>query len=176
MNSRRALLGIGVLGFVVALDRLLAARRGTAAPAPIHSLVVVDAPPDAVWAAVGDVEGQPRWMHDLKAVRLATPGPVGVGTEAEGTVRILGLAVIDPITITEYEPPARFAIAHRGAFRGTGRITLQPGADGTTTIVRWEETLVPPLLPEVGALALRPVLREVFQADLHRLRALVEAG
>ena len=49
-------------------------------------------------------------------------------------------------------------------------------ADGSTTIVRWDETLVPPLLPELGALALAPILRAVFQADLHRLGRLVETG
>ena len=48
--------------------------------------------------------------------------------------------------------------------------------DGTTTIVRWEETLVPPLLPDLGALLQAPVLRAIFQADLHHLKALVEHG
>ena len=54
--------------------------------------------------------------------------------------------------------------------------TLEPGADGTTTIVRWEERLEPPVLPDLGALLQAPILRAVFQADLERMKRLVETG
>jgi len=80
------------------------------------------------------------------------------------------------VEVTAFEPPTRFAIRHEGLFTGGGLITLEPGADGTTTIVRWDETLVPPLLPELGALLQAPILRSIFQADLHRLKRLVETG
>jgi hypothetical protein len=115
-------------------------------------------------------------MHEMKEVRLLTPGPVRVGTRGEATVRIFGIGVTDPVEVTELEPPTRFAIRHEGLFTGGGVITLEPGADGTTTIVRWDETLVPPFLPELGALLQAPVLRGIFQADLHRLKQLVETG
>ena len=55
-----------------------------------------------------------------------------------------------------------------GSFKGHGLITLEAGADGTTTIVRWDEVLIPPLLPHLGALALTPTLGAIFQADLVR--------
>ena len=42
--------------------------------------------------------------------------------------------------------------------------------------MRWEETLVPPLLPALGAVVQAPVLRSIFQADLQRLKRLVETG
>jgi len=174
----RALLRLAILGAIAAwlLDRWLADRRGSALPEPIRSLVVIEAPIDRVWDVIADVEGQPGWMHDLRSVRIETPGPVRAGTRAVGRVRILGIAVEDPVEITEFEPPTRFAIAHEGLFSGAGLITLEPGADGTTTIVRWEELLVPPILPDLWGLVLRPVLADVFQRDLERLRALVEAG
>jgi hypothetical protein len=101
---------------------------------------------------------------------------VGVGTRGEATVRILGIGVSDPVEITEFERPTRFAIRHEGLFTGGGVITLDAGADGTTTIVRWTETLVPPLLPEIGALVQAPVLQAIFQDDLHRFKRLVETG
>lgn len=129
-----------------------------------------------MWGLLADIERQPEWMHDLKSVRLLTPPPVGVGTRAIGTVRILGISVSDPVEIVEFEPPRRFAIAHEGLFTGHGLITLEPGADGTTTIVRWEESLLAPVLPNLAALLQYPVFRQVFQADLHRLARLVEAA
>lgn len=158
------------------IDRLLAARRGADAPRPMRMMTVIDAPIERTWAAVADIPLQTAWMREMTAIRLLTPGPVRVGTRGEATVRILGISVTDPVEVTELEPPTRYAIRHDGLFTGHGLITLEPGADGTTTIVRWDETLVPPLLPEVGALLQAPILRGIFQADLHRLKQLVETG
>jgi uncharacterized protein YndB with AHSA1/START domain len=163
-----------VTALAIAVDRLLGARSASVAERPIETFVVVDAPIQRVWSEIADVEGQPRWMRDLKRVRLLTPGPIGVGTRADGTVGIVGIRVHDPVTITRFEPPTAFAISHDGAFGGRGLLTLEPGADGSSTIVRWQESLIPPMLPRLGARVLRPLLREVFQADLHRLRALLE--
>lgn len=177
---RRLLRGLVLLSpFAVSgawlADRWLGDRRAGAPPEPIRTFVVVDAPIEATWSVLADVERQPEWMHDLKAVRLLTEGPARVGTRAIGTVRILGITVEDPVEIVEFEPPHRFAIRHEGLFTGGGILTLEPGADGTTTIVRWEELLLAPLLPHLAAVLQYPVFREVFQADLHRLAGLVEA-
>jgi Polyketide cyclase / dehydrase and lipid transport len=89
---------------------------------------------------------------------------------------VFGIPVSDPVEITEFEPPTRYAIRHEGLFSGGGVITLEPGADGRTTIVRWDEVLRPLLLPDLGAILIEPVLRPIFQADLHRFRRLVETG
>lgn len=158
------------------LDRCLASRRGSRLPQALGMLVVVDAPREETWAVISDIALQPEWMNEMKEVRLTTPGPAHVGTRGEATVRIAGISVTDPVEVTGFEPPVRFAIRHEGLFTGGGLITLQAGAGGTTTIVRWEETLVPPLLPDLGALVLAPILRSVFQADLRRLKRLVETG
>ncbi len=174
----RRLLALALAGIPVAfaLDRWLAARRGAAAPAPIRSLVVVDAPIEQTWSILADIPLQPEWMREMKRVQVITPGPIRAGTRGQATVRIFGVAVTDPVEVVEFEPPARFVIRHEGLFTGGGVITLEPGADGTTTIVRWDETLVPPVLPELGAAVQAPILRSIFQADLHRLKRLVETG
>jgi uncharacterized membrane protein len=174
---RRLLLLAAVIALKAWLwDRLLAARRGGRPAEPLRMLVVVDAPPEETWAVISDIPLQPEWMHEMREVRLTTPRPVHAGTTGEATVRIAGISVTDVVEVTVFEPPTRFAIRHDGLFTGEGLITLEPGAGGSTTIVRWDETLVPPLLPVLGAIALAPVLRSVFQADLHRLKRLVETG
>jgi uncharacterized membrane protein len=157
-------------------DRLLRARAGDDPPAPVDVLIVIDAPIERVWARIADIEAQPRWMTDLKSVRMETPGRHGVGARGVATVRMLGIAVEDPVTIVEFDPPTRYAVRHEGAFSGTGTMTLDAGADRSTTIVRWREALVAPVLPYVAAVATAPVFRYVFQRDLERLRDLVEAG
>lgn len=175
-NRVRALAGLALGGLVAALtlDRVLASRRGADGHAPIRSIVVIDAPIERVWAELADIPGQVRWMREMKSVRLLTPGPVGVGTRGEATVRILGISVTDPVEVTEFDPPRRFAIRHEGLFTGGGVIELRPGADGTTTIVSWDETLIPPFLPDLVLAIQRPVFAAVFQADLHHFRELFE--
>ncbi|MBA3877240.1 MAG: hypothetical protein C0498_09940 [Anaerolinea sp.] len=157
-------------------DRWLRDRAGGGPPAPIRTSVIVDAPIERVWAVVADVERQPEWMHDLREIRLTTPPPVGLGTRGVGRVRVLGIALDDPVEVTAFEPPTRYAIRHEGLVKGGGEIRLAPGADETTTIVTWDETLVPPVLPHLGAFVLGAVFEPIFQRDLERLAALVEAG
>ncbi len=174
----RGLVRLGLVGLVVGwvADQWLERRAAGGPPPPFASLAVIDAPIERVWSELVDIEGQPRWMHEMKAVSVLTPPPVGVGTRGVATVRIFGLAATDPVEVTAFEPPTRFAIRHEGTFTGGGLITLEPGADGTTTIVRWDETLIAPLLPHVWARLATPVLGSIFQADILRLRDLVEAG
>jgi uncharacterized membrane protein len=169
---RLALVGAGIS---YALDRILA-EQSKGPPEPIESMVVIDAPIERVWAMLADIDRQPEWMTEMKSVRVVTPGPVGVGTECEAEVRILGITVTDPVTITAFEPPMLYAISHDGMFKGTGTITLESGADLTTTIVRWQEQLSPPVLSHLGALAMTPALGAIFQADLARFKQLVESG
>ncbi len=176
MIGRLLALALAAAPVAVALDRWLAGRRGARPPEPMRMLVVVDAPIAETWSVVADIPLQVEWMREMKSVRIDTPGPVRPGTLATAVVRIFGIPVPDPVEITEIEPPTRYAIRHVGLFRGHGLITLEAGADGTTTIVRWEETLVPPLLPELGAIVGGPILQAIFQADLHRLKRLVETG
>lgn len=157
-------------------DRALRLRAAAAPPPAIRLIIVIEAPIDRVWAVVSDIEGQPRWMHDMKAVRMITPGPTRVGSRGEATVRMYGVSTTDPVTVTAFDPPTRFGISHEGAFAGGGTFDLEPGADGTTTIVRWAETLVAPALPHLAAIITGPVFQHVFQRDLERLRDLVERG
>ena len=174
----RGFLRLTVLGLIVGFvaDRWLRGRADDMPPPPFSSLVVIDAPIERVWTALADIEAQPLWMHEMKSVRLLTPPPVGVGTRGEATVRIFGMGTTDPVEITEFQPPHRFAIRHEGTFTGGGLITLESGADGSTTIVRWDETLIAPILPYMWALLAVPVMTGIFQADLLRFRDLVESG
>lgn len=170
---RLAILAAGVawLG-----DRVVRQHFGGGSPAPISLLTVIDAPIRDVWHVVSDIEGQPRWMDDMKSVKMTTAGPTRVGSRGEATVRMYGVSTTDPVTVTAFDPPSRFAISHEGIFAGGGTFLLEPGADGTTTIVRWEETLVAPMLPHLGAVVTAPFFHRVFQRDLERLRDLVETG
>ena len=159
-----------------AMDQAIRRRRGDEPPEPYRMLVIIDAPIDEVWAIASDIERQPVWMRDMRHVTMLTDPPVGVGSRGLATVRMLGIEVTDPVTITEWDPPTRFGIRHEGRWSGGGVITLEAAVDGTTTVVRWEETLRSPILPDLADVLQAPVFRAVFQADLVRLKRLVETG
>ena len=176
MLRRLAVLGLVAVPVAFVADRLLAASRGGAAPEPLRMMVVVDAPIETTWEVVADIRLQTEWMAEMKDVVVTTMGASGVGTRGEATVRIAGISVTDPVEVVEFQPPHRYAIRHEGLFKGGGVITLEAGAGNASTVVRWEETLVPPLLPALGALVQAPILRAIFQADLELLKRLVETG
>jgi uncharacterized membrane protein len=159
-----------------AIDRWLSTRRGTPTPEPIRMEVVVDAPIADTWSVLKDIPLQREWMREMIEVNVNTPGPVAVGTKAESIVRIFGIPAPDPVEVVEFEPPTRYAIRHTGWFKGGGVITLEPGAGDTATTVRWEESLLPPVLPNLGAPVMAAALQPVFQADLERFKRLVETG
>lgn len=167
---RLAIVG-GISGWLA--DRWLRDRSAEAAPDPITTRIEIHAPIEDVWAVLADIERQPEWMHDLKSVRLTTPGPAAVGTRGIGRVQVFGIGVEDPVEVTAFEPPSHFAIRHEGLVSGAGDIRLEPGSEGIT-VVTWDEVLVAPMLPHLGAVVLAFVFRPIFQADLERLAAIVE--
>ncbi len=176
MLRRLILLAIAAVPAAFAVDRYLARQRGGRSPAPLRMMVVVDAPIGETWDVIANIPLQIEWMTEMRDIRITTPGPTRVGTRGEATVRIAGISVTDPVEVTEFQPPHRYAIRHEGRFTGGGLITLEAGPDDRVTIVRWEETLIPPILPDLGALVQAPILRSIFQADLARLKRLVETG
>lgn len=180
MIRRLARFVVGGLAGAFLVDRWLGGLRvdeaGRPAPDPIRTRVEVDAPIGETWAALVDLARQPAWMTDLKSVEILTPGPLRVGSRATATVRILGITVADPVEVVELAPPHRYGIRHDGAFKGHGLITLDTIDGGRRTRVEWSETLVPPVLPNLGAVIQAPILERIFRADLERFKALVEAG
>ena len=116
----RFLIRLSIIGSIIGwlIDRYLASNAAGSPAQPILTTIVIRAPIERVWEVLADIEGQPRWMADMKAVRILTPPPIGVGTRAEGDIRIFGIGVLDPITITAFEPPLRFAVRHEGQFSG----------------------------------------------------------
>jgi hypothetical protein len=62
----------------------------------------------------------------------------------------------------------------------TGGSDIRLVADGegdlATTLVTWEETLVPRVLPHLGGLVIAAVFGPIFERDLERLAGLVEVS
>ncbi len=154
-----------------------------AAPAPLHAVVEVDAPPAAVWAVVGDLARMAEFSPELRRARvLGTPGP---------GARVLGInrrgAVVWPTLsrVVRWEPGR--AVAWRTRESGaTWVYELEPSdgptGPGTRTALSARRelprftlatALVGPLIG--GATAHDAELGAGLATTLERIRAVVEA-
>jgi polyketide cyclase/dehydrase/lipid transport protein len=143
---------------------------------PVYVLTNVDIrrPPEAVWPFLVAWEELPRWMEEMREVRLIGAIREGVGVEAEAIVRIGGITTRDRIRVTRWEPPVVLELVHLGWVSGTGYMELSPTEEGSRLF--WREALDPPWGPlgRLGMRCYRPLMRRVFRRDLERLRDLVE--
>jgi uncharacterized protein YndB with AHSA1/START domain len=132
--------------------------------------VVLDAPPEAVWADLEDLAGHVEWMADAVAIRFLTDQRTGVGTTFECDTKVGPLRLTDVMAITEWDPARSMGVRHTGVVTGTGRFTLAE-APGHRTRFRWEEELRFPLWlgGRLGAFMASPVLRWVWSRNLTRL-------
>ena len=90
-------------------------------PDTISREVVIDAPPDRVWAIVTDPRHVARWFSDEAEIDLRPGGAMVLTWQGHGTYRGRVEAV---------DPPRRFA------FRWLRREDNEPG-DGTSTLVEF---------------------------------------
>jgi uncharacterized protein YndB with AHSA1/START domain len=99
-------------------------------PLPISASVDVAAPPDAVWAVVGDVRRMPEWSPELRRLAVLGSGPVRVGTTLLGLNRRRWVAWPTTSKVTRLDP-AR-AVAWRTRESGaTWTYELEPSDGGT---------------------------------------------
>jgi uncharacterized protein YndB with AHSA1/START domain len=148
-----------------------------ARPVVVQLSAAMSGPPEIVWEFLTDWEHQDEWMLEATDFVVTTGARVGIGVEAEATIRIAGFTTRDRIRVSRWEPARRLTIEHLGWVQGTGDLRLRPTADGGTDL-RWREELRCPSLGPIGwlgLLALRPVVRRVFARDLRVLRGLVRA-
>jgi uncharacterized membrane protein len=144
---------------------------------PLHITTTIDIrrPVEVVWPWLVDWEGLPRWMREMRQVRVLGDRREGVGMRAVATIRLGVVTTTDTIEVTRWEPPAVLEIAHLGWVKGRGYMELSPTEDGT--LLFWRESLVPPwgIPGRLGLRLYRPLLARTFARDLQRLRDLIEA-
>jgi uncharacterized membrane protein len=143
---------------------------------PVHLLSSIDIrrPAEVVWPWLVAWEELPRWMREMRSVRVIGDRREGVGVEAEATIRVAGVTTTDRIRVARWEPPSVLEIEHLGWVTGVGYMELSPVEVGTHLF--WRESLVPPwgIVGRLGMTAYRRILGRTFARDLERLRDLVE--
>lgn len=142
----------------------------------VSAAVVVEAAQPVVFAAITDWAAQSLWMLGTRVEPV--PGASQLGGELVATTGSGPLRIVDPMTITRWEPPHRVDVRHTGrVVRGTGvfRVLALPG--GRSRFI-WAEELDLPLglAGRGGFEVVRPVFLAGVRNSLARFARLVEAG
>jgi carbon monoxide dehydrogenase subunit G len=140
----------------------------------LEERVAVAAPPEAVFAAVADWEGQSAWVAFTKVT--AGGGPHRVGERLLAVTKVAGVGFSDPMEVTRWEPPRRIDVRHHGrVLRGTGTFLVEPAPGGAWFV--WSEDLDLPLgiAGRLGFAVVGPAFRLMLRRSLRRLARMVES-
>jgi carbon monoxide dehydrogenase subunit G len=141
----------------------------------VKERVAVAAPPEVVWEALTDWDGQSDWM--VATTVTAEPGGHRVGERLTAVTGVAGVGFSDPMEVTRWDPPARVDVAHLGrVVRGTGTFAVEPAPGGAWCL--WVEDLDLPLgsLGRLGFALLRPAFQLMLRRSLRRLARQLEQG
>jgi uncharacterized membrane protein len=138
--------------------------------------IVIDRPPDEVFAFLGDAANNPEWRKNVVRTEWLDEGPMRVGRRGRQTAHLLGRDWTVEAEVTEWEPP------HAAAWRTVqGPVTVrswvrvEPEHGGARVSGGAEGRFLGPL----GALLTRlavPRMISQAQIDLERLRTRLERG
>ncbi|MEA2517344.1 MAG: hypothetical protein QOG16_1182 [Actinomycetota bacterium] len=147
-------------------------------PVIIEVSETLPGPQHVVWELITDWENLGDWMLEASHFVVTSDHREGLGVEAEATIKIAGISTRDKVQVSGWDPPHRLAIDHLGWVAGRGEMHLTPLSDERTHLF-WREELIPPQsLGGLGALGLtgfKPLMRRIFERDLHILKGLVRA-
>jgi carbon monoxide dehydrogenase subunit G len=138
--------------------------------------VVVERPPDEVFAFLTDLASVPEWQSGAVEVRqLERDVAMGVGTTYVEVLKFLGRQFEATIEVTEYEPGRRFSIKTlSGPIPFQVQHTLEPSNGGGTQLRVTLEGEPGGLFKLAEPLVMRNAQRQVAN-DFGTLKRLVEA-
>ena len=112
----------------------------------------LNAPVEAVWNALNDIDHTPDWVVGLKAAAITTEGPYGEGTIYEDTNRLGPFLQVTPWRVTVFEPMTRQVHESESAtLPSKMTLTLAPTPEGTRLTMSVDFHFLPRLGP-VGRL------------------------
>lgn len=125
---------------------------------PTTFSIFINAPPQKVFAFVGDLLRHPDWATDQIKMEAISSGSISVGSRYRSTTHFKGTVIVAELEVVEYQPPARFAFTVNDR---TGRYThefvlhSQPGGTLIERSISNENT---DLISKILTIILMPIL------------------
>lgn len=136
--------------------------------------IVIDAPPERVFAVLSDADSYGHWVVGSRNVRDADPGFPAAGTRFHHAVGAGPLRVKDHTEVLECSPPQRLALRAKARPLGSAHVELELEPHGTGTRVVMVEHLVGVWGKLVPRIASDPLIGVRNREALRRLKRLAE--
>lgn len=125
-----------------------------------------EAPVADVFDFLADCENERAWNPDLKEIRRVSPGPLGAGTEWEGTYRGMGTM---RIRLDDYVPNQRLTFTTTGS-RMAMLFVFSFSGDGGHTQAAVDAEVTPKGAMRLAAPLLGPMMRRTMAQRPEQMR------
>ena len=143
----------------------------------VEAGITIAAPPEKVFAFVADLANLPRWQTGIVAAARTSPDPVGVGSTARVTREMAGHSLTVDLTVTDFEPGRRLALASEASgVSVTATLEMQPADDDSTVARSGIEIKAGSLFMAALEGVIANAAAGELTSGLERLREAVEAG
>lgn len=149
-----------------------------------ETAVVIDAPPDEVFAIASDVSQWAERITAIQKVEVLTGGPIGVGTRFRETRRMFGKEASEEMEFAEFDPPRGYVLvaeSHGARYRSGHRFEpVDPAAPERGTKLTMFFTATPQTFAaRLMGFLMKPLLKGMVKQcsqDLHDLKRSIEAS
>jgi ligand-binding SRPBCC domain-containing protein len=136
--------------------------------------IVIARPRAEVAAFACDPDNATRWYENIESVEWLTPPPLTVGSRLEFVARFLGRRLAYTYEVREHVEGEHFVMGTaQGPFPMETTYAFEDGPDGTRMTLRNRGE--PSGFAKVGAPLMERAMRRANQADLRRIKELLEA-
>ena len=169
--------GAALLAALVAAIRRALSREGALArPLRASDSVVIDRPPQEVFAYVSDLQNLPEWGALSGEMRKETEGPPEVGARYTADLTFLGRRLVISYEVSAYEPPRLFAFRNLdGPLYDEYTYTFEAAEGGGTRFSMAIEMQPGGFYRLIGPLLEKMTQRYYFRKELQTLKGLLES-
>lgn len=140
----------------------------------VLTVIEIDRPRDEVFAFAADPARTTAWYRNIKTVEWEGNPPAIVGSRVRFSARFLGRSLDYTYEVREIEPGRRFVMATaEGPFAMVTTYTFADAAGGGTRM-ELRNRGEPSGFAAVAAPVMKRAMRRANEADLRRLKALLE--
>lgn len=137
--------------------------------------ILVNAPPDEVFAYVSDVTKTAEWGKFTTTIRKTSEGPIGIGSTYESDGKQFGKHT-DTVVVTEYVPGKRFAIETKGDVGEVRNWFELEDRGGSTQLTKVLQIVKPTFTTRLAFPLLKVIGPRSLQNDLNAIKAKLEGS
>jgi ligand-binding SRPBCC domain-containing protein len=139
----------------------------------VNTQVEIDRPPDVVAAFASDPDNATAWYSNIKRVEWETDPPLRVGSRIAFVAEFLGRRLSYTYQVREYEAGVRLVMStDQGPFPMETTYAFEDAGGGTRMTLRNRGE--PAGFAKVGAPIMERAMRRANQADLRRIKEILE--